>query len=82
MKVMELQKSYVRALHRAAKPRARPYMFTLGAHNVNGFGTPRSLSEDDFRQMFPDGGRQITYVRPATYQLNLSIEISASSPST
>jgi SAM-dependent methyltransferase len=70
----EVQKSYVRALHRATKPRARLYMFEFGAHNVNGFSMPRSLSEADFRQVLPDCGWEITYLGPTTYQVNLSVE--------
>ncbi len=70
----ELQKSYVRALHRATKPGARLYMFEFGAHNVNGFKMPRSLSEDDFRQVLPVGGWEITYLGPTTYQINMSVE--------
>ena len=64
----ELQKSYAQALHRATKPGARLYMFEFGAHNVNGFKMPRSLSEDDFRQVFPAAGWEITYLGPTTYQ--------------
>ncbi len=70
----ELQRSYARALHRATKPGARLYMFEFGEHNVNGFRMPRSLSEDDFRQVFPDAGWEITYLGPTTYQVNLSVK--------
>jgi SAM-dependent methyltransferase len=70
----EMQKSYARALHRATKPGARLYMFEFGAHNVNGFTMPRSLSEDDFRQVLPAGGWEITYLGTTTYQVNLSVE--------
>ncbi|SON62292.1 tRNA 5-carboxymethoxyuridine methyltransferase [Mycobacterium simulans] len=70
----ELQKSYVQALRRATKPGARLYMFEFGAHNVNGFSMPRSLSEDDFRQVLPLGGWEITYLGPTTYQINMSVE--------
>jgi SAM-dependent methyltransferase len=70
----EMQKSYAQALHRATKPGARLYMFEFGAHNVNGFKMPRSLSEDDFRQVFPDAGWEITYLGPTTYQGNVSVE--------
>ncbi|AKN17493.1 class I SAM-dependent methyltransferase [Mycobacterium haemophilum] len=70
----ELQKSYVQALRRATKPGARLYMFEFGAHDVNGFSMPRSLSEDDFRQVLPVGGWQITYLGTTTYQVNLSVE--------
>jgi SAM-dependent methyltransferase len=70
----ELQNSYAHALHRATKPGARLYMFEFGAHDVNGFRMPRSLSEDDFRQVFPDAGWEITYLGPTTYQINLSTE--------
>jgi SAM-dependent methyltransferase len=70
----ELQNSYARALHRATKPGARLYMFEFSAHNVNGFRMPRSLSEDDFRQVFPGAGWEITYLGPTTYQANLSSE--------
>jgi SAM-dependent methyltransferase len=70
----ELQHSYARALHRATKPGARLYMFEFGAGNVNGFEMPRSLSEDDFRQVFPDAGWEITYLGPTTYQINMRVE--------
>jgi SAM-dependent methyltransferase len=70
----ELQKSYVQALRRATKPGARLYMFAFGAHNVNGFSMPRSLSEDDFRQVLPVGGWEITYLGTTTYQVNMSVE--------
>lgn len=70
----QLQRSYAQALHRATKPAARLYMFEFGAHNVNGFRMPRSLSQDDFRQVFPDAGWEITYLGPTTYQVNLSPE--------
>ncbi|MGH3559566.1 MAG: class I SAM-dependent methyltransferase [Mycobacterium sp.] len=70
----ELQHSYARALHRATKPGARLYMFEFGSHNVNGFHMPRSLSEDDFRQVLPGGGWEITYLGPTTYQVNLSTQ--------
>ena len=72
--VPELQKSYARALHRATRPGARLYMFEFGPGNVNGFQMPRSLSEDDFRQVFPDAGWEITYLGPTTYQINMSSE--------
>jgi SAM-dependent methyltransferase len=70
----ELQNSYARALHRATKPGARLYMFEFGVHNVNGFWAPRSLSEDDFRQVLPGAGWEITYLGPTTYQANMSAE--------
>ncbi|AGZ54466.1 hypothetical protein LAUMK7_02401 [Mycobacterium kansasii] len=71
----ELQKSYVQALHRATKPGARLYMFEFGEHDVNGFTMERSLSQDDFRQVLPVGGWEITYMGPTTYQINLSVEV-------
>lgn len=70
----DLQHSYAQALHRATKPGARLYMFEFGEHNVNGFKMPRSLSEDDFRQVLPSGGWDITYLGPTTYQINMSSE--------
>jgi SAM-dependent methyltransferase len=70
----ELQRSYARALHRATKPGARLYMFEFGIGNVNGFRMPRSLSEDDFRQVFPDAGWEITHLGPTTYLVNMSSE--------
>jgi SAM-dependent methyltransferase len=71
----ELRNSYARALHRATKPGARLYMFEFGVHNVNGFWAPmRSLSEDDFRQVLPGAGWEITYLGPTTYQANMSAE--------
>jgi SAM-dependent methyltransferase len=70
----ELQRSYARALHRVTKPGARLYTFEFGAGNINGFQMPRSLSEDDFRQVFPDAGWEITYLGPTTYLINMSVE--------
>jgi SAM-dependent methyltransferase len=70
----ELQKSYVQALRRATKPGARLYMFEFGEHDVNGFTMLRSLSEDDFREVLPVGGWQITYLGTTTYQVNISAE--------
>ena len=70
----ELQKSYMQALHRATKPGARLYMFEFGQHSVNGFKLMRSLSEDDFRQVLPAGGWEITYMGTTTYRVNISAE--------
>jgi SAM-dependent methyltransferase len=70
----ELQKSYVQALHRATKPGARLYMFEFGEHDVNGFKMMRSLSQDDFREVLPVGGWEITYLGTTTYQVNMSVE--------
>jgi SAM-dependent methyltransferase len=70
----ELQKSYAQALHRATKPGARLYMFEFGEHDVNGFKMMRSLSEDDFRQVLPVAGWEITYLGTTTYQVNMSAE--------
>ena len=69
----ELQKSYVQALRRATKPGARLYKFEFGEHDVNGFKMMRSLSEDDFRQVLPVGGWEITYLGTTTYQVNMSV---------
>jgi SAM-dependent methyltransferase len=71
--VPEIKKRYARALHSATKPGARLYMFEFGPGSVNGIGAPRSLSEDDFRQVFPDAGWEITYLAPTTYQVNMSV---------
>lgn len=70
----ELQRSYARAVHRATKPGARLYMFEFGEHNVNGFKMLRSLSENDFRDVLPAAGWEITYLGPTTYQVNISAE--------
>ncbi len=70
----ELQRSYVQALRRATRPGARLYMFEFGQHDVNGFTMMRSLSEDDFRQVLPAGGWEITYLGPTTYLVNMSVE--------
>jgi SAM-dependent methyltransferase len=70
----ELQKSYVQALHRATKPGARLYMFEFGEHDVNGFKMMRSLSQDDFREVLPVGGWEITYLGTTTYQVNMTVE--------
>ena len=70
----DLQRSYVQALRRATKPGARLYMFEFGEHDVNGFTMLRSLSENDFRQVLPLGGWEITYLGTTTYLVNLSVE--------
>ena len=71
----DLQKSYVQALHRATKPGARLFMLEFAStYSVNGFQMPRGLSEDDFRQVLPAGGWEITYLGPTTYQGNVSVE--------
>ena len=70
----ELARSYAKALHRATKPGARLYMFEFGAHDVNGFTMMRSLSENDFRDVLPAGGWEITYLGTTTYQINISAE--------
>jgi SAM-dependent methyltransferase len=70
----ELQRSYAEALHRATKPGARLYMFEFGEHDVNGFKMMRSLSQNDFRGVFPDAGWEISYLGPTTYQVNISAE--------
>ncbi|GBG35851.1 class I SAM-dependent methyltransferase [Mycobacterium montefiorense] len=68
----ELAQSYVQALRRATKPGARLYMFEFGAHDVNGFTMMRSLSENDFRDVLPAGGWEISYLGTTTYQVNIS----------
>ena len=70
----ELQKSYLRALHRATKPGARLFMFEFSPHNVNGLSFPLSIPEDTFRQVLPAGGWDLTYLGPTTYQANLSVD--------
>lgn len=70
----ELRASYVEALRRATRPGARLYMFEFGEHNVNGFKMLRSLSENDFRDVLPAAGWEITYLGPTTYQVNISAE--------
>jgi SAM-dependent methyltransferase len=72
--LMEVKRRYAAALHRATKPGARLYMFEFGPGNINGYAAPRSLSEEDFRQVFPDAGWEITYLGPTTYQVNISVE--------
>lgn len=71
----ELQRSYVRALHRATKPGARLYMYEFGEHNVNGFKMPRSMTAEDFRGVLPEAGWEITYLGTTTYQGNVSVEV-------
>ena len=72
--VPEATTAYARALHRATKPGARLYMFEFAPGNINGIGAPRSLSKDNFLNVFPDAGWEITYLAPATYQVNMSLE--------
>ncbi|OBH91186.1 class I SAM-dependent methyltransferase [Mycobacterium sp. E2989] len=70
----ELARSYAQALHRASKPGARLYMFEFGQHDVNGFKMMRSLSENDFRDVLPQGGWEISYLGTTTYLVNISAE--------
>ncbi len=49
-------------------------MFEFGEGNVNGFKMMRSLSENDFRDVLPVGGWEITYLGTTTYQVNMSAE--------
>jgi SAM-dependent methyltransferase len=70
----ELQTSYAKALHRATKPGARLFMFEFGEHSVNGFRMPRFVPEDDFRQVLPAGGWEITYLGRTTYQGNVTVD--------
>ena len=69
-----LQQSYLQALHRATKPGARLFMFEFGDYNVNGFTSPRAIGEQNFRELLPAGGWQVTYLGPTTYQINVSLE--------
>jgi SAM-dependent methyltransferase len=70
----DMQHAYAQALHRATKPGARLYMFEFGEHDVNGFKMMRSLSEDDFREVLPGAGWEITYLGPTTYLVNMSTQ--------
>ncbi|OBG32151.1 class I SAM-dependent methyltransferase [Mycobacterium sp. E3198] len=70
----DMQHAYVEALRRATKPGARLYMFEFGEHDVNGFKMMRSLSEDDFRDVLPGAGWEITYLGPTTYLVNMSTQ--------
>jgi hypothetical protein len=49
-------------------------MVEFGGHNVNGFTMPRSLSEEDFRQVIPAPNWEITYLGPTTYRGNVSVK--------
>jgi SAM-dependent methyltransferase len=69
----QIQLDYIKALHRATKPGARLYMFEFGRHNVNGFSLPNGIPEDNFRRILPEGGWNITYLGPTTYQANLNL---------
>jgi ubiquinone/menaquinone biosynthesis C-methylase UbiE len=69
-----LQQAYLQALHRVTRPGARLYMFEFGEHNVNGIVAPRSVPEQNFRELLPAVGWQIIYLGPTTYQINVSLE--------
>ncbi|ORA15918.1 class I SAM-dependent methyltransferase [Mycobacterium asiaticum] len=71
---LDMQKSYAEALHRATKPGARLFMYEFGEHDVNGFRMVRALSEEDFRDVLPGAGWEITYLGPTTYQVNLNAQ--------
>ncbi len=49
-------------------------MFEFGEHNVNDFKMLRSLSENDFREVMPAGGWEITYLGTTTQRVNVSVE--------
>ncbi len=72
--VPEARRAYAQALHRVTKPGARLYMFEYADYGVNGIRAPRSVSLDDFIQVFPDAGWRLTYLGPTTYQVNMSME--------
>jgi SAM-dependent methyltransferase len=69
----ELQKAYLQALHRATKPGARLFMFEFGAHHVNGFKMPRHIPEENFRELLPAAGWEISYLGQTTYQGNMDL---------
>jgi SAM-dependent methyltransferase len=67
----ETQGQYLRALHRATKPRARLFMFEFGRHNVNGVHF-EGLPGDNFERVLPPSGWRIDYLGTTTYQANFS----------
>jgi SAM-dependent methyltransferase len=69
----EIQAQYLRALHRATKPRARLFMFEFGRHNVNGVHF-EGLPADNFERVLPPSGWRIDYLGTTTYEANLSPE--------
>jgi SAM-dependent methyltransferase len=69
----DIQGQYLRALHRATKPRARLFMFEFGQHNVNGVHF-EGLPADNFERVLPPSGWRIDYLGTTTYQANLSPE--------
>jgi SAM-dependent methyltransferase len=62
----QAQTRYAQALHRAAKPGARLFMFEFGRHNVNGLQFD-GLPADNFEQVFGPNGWRVDYVGTSTY---------------
>jgi SAM-dependent methyltransferase len=69
----DIQGQYLRALHRASKPRARLFMFEFGRHNVNGVHF-EGLPADNFERVLPSSGWRIDYLGTTTYQANINPE--------
>lgn len=69
----DTQGRYAQALHRAARPAARLYMFEAGRHNVNGIQA-LGLPADNFERVLPAARWRIDYLGPTTYQGHMTAE--------
>jgi SAM-dependent methyltransferase len=57
---------YVKALHRATRPRARLFMFEFGRHNVNGLQF-EGLPADNFQRVLTAAGWRLDHLGTSTY---------------
>lgn len=68
-----LQRSYLRALHRATRTGARLFMFEFGVHNINGW-IWNGLPAENFQRLLPEAGWRIDYLGPTSYQATFTAE--------
>src|SRR5262249_43552750 len=72
----ETQTRYVQALHGAAKPGARLFMFEFGRHNVNGVKW-EGLLPDNFERVLAAAGWRLDYLGTCTYLARFAPETMA-----
>lgn len=69
----ETQGLYAQALHRAARPSARLFMFEFGRHNVNGLQW-EGIPPENFERVLAAAGWRIDHLGTTTYEANFSPE--------
>jgi SAM-dependent methyltransferase len=69
----ETQGLYAQALHRAARPGARLFMFEFGRHNVNGLQW-EGIPPENFERVLPAAGWRLDHLGTTTYEANFSQE--------